>query len=137
MDIEVPPCKRARLCLGSGKLTTQMAALPHDVMNIIFSKLEFRDKIKAGQVSRHWDQLLKTGPAAARHWVVDYDMDAILSRALATAPKMNTADLATYTGRYVLVFGNGLQSACSRVACSTLACSWPWTPNVNPLDLSI
>jgi hypothetical protein len=46
-------------------------------MHNIFSKLGFSDKISAGLVCNHWDRLLKTGTAASRHWVVDYNVDTI------------------------------------------------------------
>jgi hypothetical protein len=53
--------------------------LPHDLMHIIFSNLDFDDKVNAGQVSKLWDQLLRANAPAARHWDVYYDLDAIAS----------------------------------------------------------
>jgi hypothetical protein len=46
-------------------------------MHIIFSKLDFKDKIKAGLACKQWDQLLKAGTPAARHWDIDYSVKRI------------------------------------------------------------
>jgi hypothetical protein len=64
------PASRKRILLSE--------VLPDDLLHVIFSKLHFRDKVIAGHVCKHWDQLLKSGTAAARHWVVSYDLDAII-----------------------------------------------------------
>jgi hypothetical protein len=54
-------------------------ALPNDLIYVVFSKLEFTDKIKAGLACKKWDQLLKTGSAAAKHWTVEYNLDVIMA----------------------------------------------------------
>jgi hypothetical protein len=64
---------------GSAKRTHHIATFPDDLMHVIFSRLEFKDKINAGQVCKQWDQLLKAGTDDARHWIVDYDVDTLVS----------------------------------------------------------
>jgi hypothetical protein len=71
--------KRIRLC----------PVLPDDLVRKIFSKLDFADKIHAGLVCKQWDRLLKTGTAAARHWVVDYNVDPIVASAACTSNNVN------------------------------------------------
>jgi hypothetical protein len=56
--------KRRRHC----KLPT----LPDEVLQKIFWKLEFLDKINAGLVCKDWDRLLNAGTPTERHWVVPY-----------------------------------------------------------------
>jgi hypothetical protein len=56
-------------------------------MHVIFSRLEFKDKISAGQVCRDWGNLLKAGTADARHWNVNYNVDAIVTSAAFEATK--------------------------------------------------
>lgn len=54
--------------------------LPNDAAHIILSKLEFRDKVSAGLVCKHWDELLKAKTGAFRHWVVNYNLDTCVSK---------------------------------------------------------
>jgi hypothetical protein len=57
---------------GSAKRTRHIAVLPDELMHVIFSKLSFHNKIRAGLACKQWDQLLKAGTPAARHWNIDY-----------------------------------------------------------------
>jgi hypothetical protein len=78
---------------GSPKRIRYVATVPDDLMHVIFSKLDFKDKINAGKVCKQWDQLLKSGTADARHWVVDYNIDSIVSsRAFKQTRKLLPAD---------------------------------------------
>jgi hypothetical protein len=63
---------------GSSKRARHIAAFPDELMHIIFSKVEFQDKKRAGLVCKQWDQLLKAGTAAARHWEIDYTVKRIV-----------------------------------------------------------
>jgi hypothetical protein len=56
--------------------------LPHDVVHMVFSNLDFTRKVTSGLVCKQWDQLLKDGTGASRHWVVDFDVNAIVSNAI-------------------------------------------------------
>jgi hypothetical protein len=58
----------------------QLQDVPEDVLEMILLKLDFSNKIIAGKVCSKWDQLLKVGTAATRHWVVDYNVDTFLAR---------------------------------------------------------
>jgi hypothetical protein len=62
---------------GSAKRMRHIAGFPDELMHIIFSKLDFRDKIKAGMAWKQWDQLLKAGTPAARHWDINYNVERI------------------------------------------------------------
>lgn len=53
--------------------------LPDEIMHVIFNQLELNDKINAGIVCRHWEQLLRAGSLAAEHWIVDYNDDVMAS----------------------------------------------------------
>jgi hypothetical protein len=66
---------------ASGHGLLHVSDLPHDLVHNIFSKLDFNDKISSGLVCKQWDQLLKAGTFASRHWVVDYDVNTVVSRA--------------------------------------------------------
>jgi hypothetical protein len=58
---------------GPAKHTRHVTLFPDDLMHIIFSKLEeTEDKLNAGLVCKEWDQLLKAGIPAARHWDIYY-----------------------------------------------------------------
>ncbi len=58
---------------GSTKRTRHVTSFPNDLMHIIFSKLEMtKDKLNAGLACKEWDQLLKAGTPAARHWDIHY-----------------------------------------------------------------
>jgi hypothetical protein len=63
---------------GSSKRARHIAAFPDELMHIIFSKVEFQDKIRAGLVCKQWDQLLKSGTPAARHWEIDFTVKRIV-----------------------------------------------------------
>jgi hypothetical protein len=80
---------------GSSKRLKTTARLPDDLMHIIFSKLTFTDKIYAGSVCKDWDQLLKAGTPATRHWVIKYNLDTILSRIDSLAAEGSTVDQLT------------------------------------------
>jgi hypothetical protein len=64
---------------GLAKRTRHIAALPDELMHIVFSKLDFHDKIYAGLACKQWDQLLKDGTAAARHWDIEYEVERIVA----------------------------------------------------------
>jgi hypothetical protein len=58
---------------GSAKRTRHVTLFPDELMHIIFSKLEeTNDKMNAGLACKEWDQLLKAGTPAARHWDIHY-----------------------------------------------------------------
>jgi hypothetical protein len=103
MHVKSPTYKRARKSLSLGKLKIHIAVLPQDLLQEVLCKLEFRDKINAGQVCKQWDQLLRTGTPATRHWVVDYNIDTIVSsRAYTTTAEGLVAQrFTTYIERYV------------------------------------
>jgi hypothetical protein len=74
---------------GSAKSIRHIATFPDDLMHVIFSRLEFKDKINAGQVCKQWDRLLKADTDDARHWVVDYNVDThVLSTAFKATRKL-------------------------------------------------
>jgi hypothetical protein len=64
---------------GSVKRARHIAALPDELMHIIFYELDFKSKICAGLACKQWDQLLKDGTAAARHWDIDYKVARIVA----------------------------------------------------------
>lgn len=64
---------------GSPKRLRDTAILPHELMHVIFGKLHLKDKLSAGLVCKHWDQLLKAGTADARHFHVEYNLDTLYS----------------------------------------------------------
>ncbi len=53
--------------------------LPEDILRLIFSKLDFQDKIASGLVCKQWDEVLKSGTVSAKHWDVPYDVDKLVS----------------------------------------------------------
>jgi hypothetical protein len=59
-------------------------ALPNDLINVVFSKLGFKDKINAGLVCKQWDHIFRSGSAAAKHWSVYYNLDNIVSKRAST-----------------------------------------------------
>jgi hypothetical protein len=87
---------------ASAKRLKHLSDLPNDLMHVIFSKLEFLDKVTAGLVCKHWYHLLRAGTTAAKHWVVDYDVDNMVSHLdTLTRAAMRTAEQFTYDmGRY-------------------------------------
>jgi hypothetical protein len=70
---------------ASHRLNSDVIVLPDDIMHIVLSRLEFRDKVNAGAVCKHWEQLLQSGTAVSRHWVVDYNIDRVVSSEALTA----------------------------------------------------
>jgi hypothetical protein len=66
--------KRTMGTTGSAKRTRHIAVLPNELMHTIFSKLNFHNKIRAGLTCKQWDQLLKAGTPAARHWDIHYTL---------------------------------------------------------------
>jgi hypothetical protein len=79
-----------------------MSVLPDDLLRIILWKLCLSEKITAGLVCKHWDQVLKSGTAASRHWVLDYNIDIILSSTHfpSTLSGSMTEQLINDVGRY-------------------------------------
>jgi hypothetical protein len=67
--------------LASSHRFPRVLDLPHDLTHNIFSKLGFNGKINSGLVCKQWDQLLKAGTDAFRHWVVDYDVNTVVFKA--------------------------------------------------------
>jgi hypothetical protein len=65
---------------GPRKRTLHIAAFPDELKHIIFSKLEFKEKLNAGLVCKEWDNLLRTCTGAARHWDIKY----LVKRTVAT-----------------------------------------------------
>ncbi len=88
---------------GSSKRTKCVEVLPHDVLQIIFSRLEFRDKVRAGLVCKQWDQLLKTGSLPAKHWEVHYNINKIVSRT-AYKRRGDIPELADGILRYATIY---------------------------------
>jgi hypothetical protein len=70
--------------LGS---TLSILALPDDVVHAVFLKLNFMEKVNAGLVCKHWEHLLRACTVAARHWVVNYNVDSISSSKAFTSKK--------------------------------------------------
>jgi len=50
------------------RCSRHIATIPDDIMYEIFDKLDFYDRIIAGEVCRQWDKLLNA--ADVRHWVI-------------------------------------------------------------------
>jgi hypothetical protein len=86
------------------KRIQQCSVLPEDLLHVIFSKLGFKDKISAGLVCKQWDQLLKTGTPATRHWVVRYRLNSLVSsRSCITRSKGLLAERLENANRCVTV----------------------------------
>jgi hypothetical protein len=51
------------------RLNSDVIVLPDDIMHIVFSRLEFRDRVNVGAACKQWEQLLQAGTDVARHWV--------------------------------------------------------------------
>jgi hypothetical protein len=64
---------------GSAKRIRHIATFPDELMHVIFSKLEFKDRITSGFVCKQWEKMLKAGKDTPRHWVVDYNVDSCVS----------------------------------------------------------
>jgi hypothetical protein len=71
--------------------TSFILALPLDLLHIILSKLNFRDKVNAGLVCKQWEELLTASTPAARHWVVDYNVDRVVN-----SPAFTTANMDSF-----------------------------------------
>jgi hypothetical protein len=97
----------------TAKRISQITTFPDDLMHVIFSKLEFRDKINASQVCKLWDQLLKASTDDARHWVVDYNVDTLVSSPAfkATRKLHHSAQSSTLVERCVTVHAPFCHSA--------------------------
>jgi hypothetical protein len=61
----------------SAEASTGILSLPNDLMYLLVSKLDFRNKVVVGMVCKQWGHLLRAG--TARHWNVRYDVDKIVS----------------------------------------------------------
>jgi hypothetical protein len=59
------------------KRTKCVLVLPDDLMQMIFSNLDTKEKVVAEVVCKQWHQLLKAG---GRHWDIDFDVDEVVSR---------------------------------------------------------
>jgi hypothetical protein len=71
------------------KRTNCLLVLPDDLMHVVFSKLNTREKVIAAVVCKQWDQLLKVG---GRHWDIDFNIDEVVSRtALPTNDEASSA----------------------------------------------
>jgi hypothetical protein len=81
MDRSAIP-KRRRLC----KLPT----LPDEVLQKIFWKLDFLDKVNAGLVCKDWDRVLNASTPTERHWVVQYRVN---ESAITDFTPVSTSDL--------------------------------------------
>jgi hypothetical protein len=64
---------------GSRDCSLNVLFLPDDLLHIIFAKLKFKDKVSAGLVCKQWEQLLQADNPAARHWVVNYNVDKVVA----------------------------------------------------------
>jgi hypothetical protein len=99
---------------GLQKRMRDMSLLPDDVLHIIFHKLEFQEKINCGLVCKQWGTLLKSGTAAARHWVVDYNVNTILAKtAYVTRSNRQSAEKGnSFISRCVTVLYRCQRSEC-------------------------
>ncbi len=61
------------------KRKLHIAAFPEELLHIIFSKLDLKDKLNAGLVCKEWDKLLKSCTGAARHWDIKYSVKRTLA----------------------------------------------------------
>jgi hypothetical protein len=96
--------------------TLSILLLPDDVVHLVFLKLNFKDKINAGLVCKQWDHLLRAGTAAARHWVINYSVDRIITSKAFTGNEGSVGgDPNLDIGRYVILLGLPLAtSTCFR-----------------------
>jgi hypothetical protein len=85
---------------GPLKRMLHIAAFPDELMHIIFSKLEFRDKVNAGLVCKEWDNLLKTCTGAARHWDIKYVVKRIVASPVAEKQHFTSADSTASVARW-------------------------------------
>ncbi len=74
--------------------------LPHDLLRIIFSKLDFHDKIRSGLVCKQWGDFLKTGTLPAKHWDVHYDVDKVVSSTNFAESEVIRGQITDGIGRY-------------------------------------
>jgi hypothetical protein len=91
---------------GSAKRVQYHVNLPDDLMHVILSSLDFRDKINAGVVCKQWDRVLKAGSGTARHWVIHFSVNSLVSKsALRTSSRQPAAEsLIAATERCVECF---------------------------------
>jgi hypothetical protein len=68
--------------------------LPDDLMHVIFSQLDMMAKFNAGLACKNWDPLLRAATPAARHWVIDFNVDKVVPR---TAFTKETRDIPCTT----------------------------------------
>jgi hypothetical protein len=83
---------------NSPKRTSYILVLPLDLLHIILSKLNFRDKVNAGLVCKQWEELLTASTPAARHWIVDYNIDRVVN-----SPAFTTANMDSFSHQPSLV----------------------------------
>jgi hypothetical protein len=85
----------------SRKRTPHTPTLPNDVLHIIFSSLEFIDKINSGLVCKQWEQVLREDTL----WVVEYNVDTLVSAPTMKAKhkRPETKQLDSAFQRYVRV----------------------------------
>lgn len=62
------------------KPSLHILEMPQDLQYRIISKLPFKSKLNAGLVCKHWDLLLRAGTPTERHWVVELNVNALVSR---------------------------------------------------------
>jgi hypothetical protein len=91
----------------SPESTLSVLSLPDDVLHVVILKLNFLEKINAGIVCKQWEHLLSSGTVSARHWIVNYKVDSILSSKAFTTQdqKCSTEDPIMVIGRYATVLG--------------------------------
>jgi hypothetical protein len=85
---------------GSSKRKKLAPVLPQDLLRIIFSRLDFHDKIRSGLVCKQWDQFLKTGTLPAKHWDVHYDVDKVVSSRDCAESEVIRGQITDGIGRY-------------------------------------
>jgi hypothetical protein len=73
------------------KRTSYILVLPDDLMHIIFSNLDMKEKVTAGMVCKHWDRVLRSSTPAGRHWVIDFKVNQVVCTASATTDKYSLA----------------------------------------------
>jgi hypothetical protein len=90
----------------SPESTLSILKMPDDVMRLVFSKLNFLEKLNAGLTCEQWEHLLSSGTAATRHWIVNYNVDSIVSCKAITArdQERSMEDPTMVIGRYVTLF---------------------------------
>lgn len=72
-----------------------ISVLPDDILHLIFSNLDFGDKVTAGLVCTRWDKVLRGKLSGKPHWDVWYNLDSICSApTILYSPKQTAVEQA-------------------------------------------